>query len=42
MILFVELIKIDDLISKIVVQIFVVVANYVISKLFVFKKIKGF
>ncbi len=38
MILFVELIKIDDLISKIVVQIFVVVANYVISKLFVFKK----
>lgn len=34
----VELINIDDMISKIIVQIIVIVLNYVFSKLFVFKK----
>ena len=38
MYLFVELIKIDDRLSKIVVQFFIVILNYIFSKLFVFKK----
>ena len=40
MYIFVELFKINDLISKILVQIIVVVLNYVFSKLFIFKKNK--
>lgn len=35
---FVELVKIDDMISKIIVQVIVIVLNYVFSKIFVFKK----
>lgn len=38
MYVFVELINIDDMISKVIVQIIVIVLNYVFSKLFVFKK----
>ena len=38
MYLFVELINIDDMISKVIVQIIVIILNYVFSKLFVFKK----
>ena len=38
MYIFVELINIDDMISKVIVQIIVIVFNYVFSKLFVFKK----
>ncbi len=38
MYVFVELINIDDMISKIIVQVIVIVLNYVFSKLFVFKK----
>jgi putative flippase GtrA len=38
MYIFVELINIDDMISKVVVQVVVIVLNYVFSKLFVFKK----
>jgi HAD superfamily phosphoserine phosphatase-like hydrolase len=37
MVFFVDLIKIDDLIAKIIVQVVVIVANYVLSKLIVFK-----
>ena len=36
--IFVELINIDDMISKVIVQVIVIVLNYVFSKLFVFKK----
>ena len=35
---FVELVKIDDMISKIIVHVIVIVLNYVFSKIFVFKK----
>jgi len=38
MILFIELIKMNDLIAKVLVQIVIVFANYIISKLLVFKK----
>ncbi len=38
MYLFVELINIDDMISKVIVQIVVIILNYIFSKLFVFKK----
>lgn len=38
MYLFVELVNIDDMIAKIIVQVIVIVLNYVFSKLFVFKK----
>ena len=38
MFILIDLIKIDDLIAKIIVQIIVVIINYVFSKLFVFKK----
>lgn len=38
MILFVDLVKMDDLIAKLIVQVIVVIANYLISKLLVFKK----
>lgn len=37
MILFVEIMNLDDLIAKIIVQVVVIVSNYVLSKLFVFK-----
>lgn len=38
MYVFVELITIDDMIAKVIVQVVVIVLNYVFSKLFVFKK----
>lgn len=38
MYVFVELITLDDMIAKLIVQIIVIVLNYVFSKLFVFKK----
>ena len=38
MYVFVELMNIDDMIAKVIVQIIVIVLNYVFSKLFVFKK----
>lgn len=38
MILFIEIIKMDDLLAKILVQVVIVIANYIISKLIVFKK----
>lgn len=38
MYVFVELISIDDMISKVIVQVVVIILNYVFSKLFVFKK----
>ena len=38
MCLFVELFNIDDMISKVIVQLIVVALNYIFSKLFVFKK----
>lgn len=38
MYIFVELINIDDMISKVIVQVIVIILNYVFSKLFVFKK----
>lgn len=37
MYVFVELFNIDDMISKVIVQVVVIVLNYVFSKLFVFK-----
>ena len=39
MYVFVELISIDDMIAKVIVQIIVIILNYVFSKLFVFKKV---
>jgi len=38
MILFIELFKIDEVISKLIVQIFILILNYVLSKIVVFKK----
>lgn len=38
MYIFVELIKMDDMIAKVINQVIVIVLNYVFSKLFVFKK----
>lgn len=38
MFIFVKLLKINDMVVKIFVQIIIIVLNYVISKLFVFKK----
>lgn len=38
MILLVELLNVNDMISKILVQVIIVIANYVLSKLIVFKK----
>ncbi|MBP3920761.1 MAG: GtrA family protein [Bacilli bacterium] len=38
MYVFVELFGIDDMIAKVIVQVIVIVLNYVFSKLFVFKK----
>lgn len=38
MYVFVELMGIDDMISKVLVQVIVIVLNYVFSKLFVFNK----
>ncbi len=38
MVLFIEIVKLDDLIAKLIVQIVVVIDNYILSKLFVFKK----
>ena len=40
MVLGVEYLKIDDLITQILVQIIIVISNYIISKLIVFKKEK--
>ena len=37
MILFVEKIKLDDMIAKLIVQVVVVIGNYILSKLLVFK-----
>ena len=37
MYVFVELIKMDDMIAKVINQVIVIVLNYVFSKLFVFK-----
>lgn len=37
MILFVERIKLDDMIAKLIVQVVVVIGNYILSKLLVFK-----
>ncbi len=36
--IFVDMLHIDDLITKIIAQVIVIVANYVFSKVFVFKK----
>lgn len=41
MVLGVEYLKIDDLLTKILVQIIIVISNYIISKLIVFKKEKN-
>lgn len=38
MYLFVEIIKMDDMVAKVINQVIVIVLNYVFSKLFVFKK----
>ncbi|MDD4718827.1 MAG: YfhO family protein, partial [Bacilli bacterium] len=38
MIFFVELLQIDDLIAKIIVQVVIVIANYFFSKIFIFRK----
>ena len=38
MLLFVNLIKMNDLIAKVIVQIVVIVGNYIISKMIVFKR----
>ena len=38
MVLFIELLKMDDFIAKILVQVVIVIANYIISKFLVFKK----
>ena len=38
MILFIELFKIDEVISKLIVQIIILTLNYVLSKIIVFKK----
>jgi len=38
MYLFVEIFNIDDMIAKVIVQVIVIVLNYIFSKLFVFKK----
>ena len=38
MYVFVDLLSIDDLITKIIAQIIVILANYIFSKVFVFKK----
>lgn len=39
MYVFVEVFSIDDMISKIIVQVIIIALNYIFSKLFVFKKI---
>ena len=36
--IFVDMLHIDDLVTKIIAQVIVIVSNYVFSKLFVFKK----
>lgn len=38
MFIMVDLIKIEDMIAKIIVQFIILVSNYILSKLFVFKK----
>ena len=40
MIIGVDYLKIDDLLTKILVQIIIVISNYILSKLIVFKKEK--
>jgi len=41
MYLFVEIFSVDDMISKLIVQVIVIVLNYLFSKLFVFKNKKS-
>lgn len=41
MYLFVEIFNIDDMISKLIVQVIVIILNYLFSKLFVFKNNKS-
>ena len=36
--IFVDILHIDDLVTKIIAQVIVIVSNYIFSKLFVFKK----
>lgn len=36
--IFVDMLHIDDLVTKIIAQVIVIVSNYIFSKLFVFKK----
>ncbi len=38
MYMFVSLLKVDDMISKVLVQILIIILNYVFSKIFVFKE----
>ena len=38
MYVFVELVTFDDMVAKVIVQVIVIILNYVFSKLFVFKK----
>ena len=40
MIVGVDYLKIDDLLTKVLVQIIIVISNYILSKLIVFKKEK--
>jgi putative flippase GtrA len=37
MILFVETMKMNDMVAKLIVQVVIIIANYILSKLFVFK-----
>lgn len=41
MILLVEFLKVDDFLSKLFTNIIVIIFNYVASKLYIFKKVKG-
>ena len=38
MLLFVSIFKWNDIVSKVIVQFVVIIGNYVLSKLFIFKK----
>ncbi|KAF1297247.1 teichoic acid glycosylation protein [Enterococcus sp. JM4C] len=38
MFILIKIIHIDDFVSKLITQIFIVIANYIFSKLFIFKK----
>lgn len=41
MILFISVLNINDVVSKLVVQMAVIILNYVFSKLFIFSEVKG-